>query len=388
MLLFFLFSFFSETVNSFSSSSSLKNSASKCTKGKFTTCQVIKSSPTATRPKQNTVAIKAIPKNLPSSQQKTAKNTAEERSASCQSVKKDNSTSKSAKDSTLDAKNEATKCYPLSKRPQSSPTLKESSPDITTEAKQLSSQPSQRPTSSPAKEQQQPCASDAKVPSCQPRASSSPKDKPARSASKEKQLSCQLPEQPNSCLSLKGNLLLKETKAEAKHKRSQWTVRPKSSPIDNKRNQTSQPTKRPRSGPPFKAHPIKAINEEKPLGHQSIKQPKEDLPKKTSAAKQKGCQSSKSPVLCPTSKENSSKTVETHGTGQHAALEAESLTHKTGEQSSVNEVTTKEVLKEGATIREGVVVDNIQVTKYSRSDLIVVINTGTSIIFFYVKLWT
>lgn len=334
------------------------------------------------------MAIKAIPKNLPSSQQKTAKNTAEERSASCQSVKKDNSTSKSAKDSTLDAKNEATKCYPLSKRPQSSPTLKESSPDITTEAKQLSSQPSQRPTSSPAKEQQQPCASDAKVPSCQPRASSSPKDKPARSASKEKQLSCQLPEQPNSCLSLKGNLLLKETKAEAKHKRSQWTVRPKSSPIDKKRNQTSQPTKRPRSGPPFKAHPIKAINEEKPLGHQSIKQPKEDLPKKTSAAKQKGCQSSKSPVLCPTSKENSSKTVETHGTGQHAALEAESLTHKTGEQSSVNEVTTKEVLKEGATIREGVVVDNIQVTKYSRSDLIVVINTGTSIIFFYVKLWT
>lgn len=388
MLLFFLFSFFSETVNSFSSSSSLKNSASKCTKGKFTPCQVIKSSPTATRPKQNTVAIKAIPKNLPSSQQKTAKNTAEERSASCQSVKKDNSTSKSAKDSTLDAKNEATKCYPLSKRPQSSPTLKESSPDITTEAKQLSSQPSQRPTSSPAKKQQQPCASDAKVPSCQPRASSSPKDKPARSASKEKQLSCQLPEQPNSCLSLKGNLLLKETKAEAKHKRSQWTVRPKSSPIDNKRNQTSQPTKRPRSGPPFKAHPIKAINEEKPLGHQSIKQPKEDLPKKTSAAKQKGCQSSKSPVLCPTSKENSSKTVETHGTGQHAALEAESLTHKTGEQSSVNEVTTKEVLKEGATIREGVVVDNIQVTKYSRTDLLVVINTGTSIIFFYVKLWT
>lgn len=68
-------------------------------------------------------------------------------------------------------------------------------------------------------------------------------------------------------------------------------------------------------------------------------------------------------MLCPASKENSSKTFETHGTGQHAALEAESLTHKTGEQSSVNEVTTKEVLKEGATIGEGVVVDNIQVTK-------------------------
>ena len=93
-------------------------------------------------------------------------------------------------------------------------------------------------------------------------------------------------------------------------------------------------------------------------------------------------------MLCPASKENSSKIVETHGTGQHAALEAESLTDKTGEQSSVNEVTTKEVLKEGATIREGVVVDNIQVTKYSRTDLLVVINTGTSIIFFPVKLWT
>lgn len=92
-------------------------------------------------------------------------------------------------------------------------------------------------------------------------------------------------------------------------------------------------------------------------------------------------------MLCPASKENSSKTVETNGTGQHAALEAERLTDKTGEQSSVNEVTTKEVLKEGATIREGVV-DNIQVTKYFRTDLIVVINTGTSIIFFYVKLWT
>ena len=329
------------------------------------------------------MAIKAIPKNLPSSQQKTAKNTTEERSASCQSVKKDNSTSKSVKDSTLGAKNEAKKCCQPSKRPQSSPTLKTSSPDITTEAKQLSSQPSQRPTSRPAKEQEQPCASDAKVPSCQPRASSSSKDKPARSASEEKQLSCQ-PEQPNSCLSQKKNLLLKETKAEAKHKCSQWTVRPKSSPIDNKRNQTSpQPTRRPQSGPPFKAHPIKAINEAKPLGRQSIKQPN-----KTSAAKQKRCQSSKSPVLCPASKENSSKTVETHGTGQHAALEAERLTDKTGEQSSVNEVTTKEVLKEGATIREGVVVDNIQVTKYSRTDLIVVINTGTSIIFFYVKLRT
>ena len=93
-------------------------------------------------------------------------------------------------------------------------------------------------------------------------------------------------------------------------------------------------------------------------------------------------------MLCPASKENSSKTVETHGTGQHAALEAKSLADKTGEQSPVNEVTTKEVLKEGATIREGVVVDNIQVTKYSRSDLIVVINTGSSSIFFYVKLWT
>lgn len=384
----FLF-FFSEKVNSSNSSTSLKNSASKSTKGKVTTCQVIKSSPTATKPKQNTVAIKAIPKNLPSSQQKTAKNTTEERSASCQSVKKDNSPSKSAKDNTLGAKNEAKKCSQLSKRPQSSPTLKKSSPDITTEAKQLSSQPSKRPTSSPAKEQQQLCASDAKVPSCQLRASSSSKDKPARSASKEKQLSCQLPEQPNSCLSLKGNLPLKETKAEAKHKCSQRTVRPKSSPIDNKGNQTSpQPTKRPQSGPPFKAHPIKAINDAKPLGCQSIKQPKEDLPKKTSAAKQKRCQSSKSPVLCPASKENSSKTVETDGTGQHTTLEAERLTDKTGEQSSVNEVTTKEVLKEGATIREGVVVDNIQVTKYSRTDLIVVINTGTSIVFFYVKFWT
>lgn len=250
---FFYFSFFSETVNSSSSSSSLKNSASKCTKGKVTTCQVIKSSPTATRPKQNTVAIKAIPKNLPSSLQKTAKNTTEERSASCQSVKKDNSTSKSAKESTLGAKNEAKKCCQPSKRPQSSPTLKESSPDITTEDKQLSSQPSRRPTSSPAKGQEQPRASDAKLQSCQPRASSSSKNKPARSVSKEKQLSCQLPEQPNSCLSLKGNLLLKETKAEAKHKRSQWTVRPKSSPIDNKRNKTlPQPTKRPQSGPPSK----------------------------------------------------------------------------------------------------------------------------------------
>lgn len=334
------------------------------------------------------MAIKAIPKNLPSSLQKTAKNTTEERSASCQPVKKDNSTLKSAKDSTLGAKNEATKCCQPSKRSQSSPTLKKSSPDITTEAKQLSSQPSQRPTSSHAKEQEQPRASDAKLPSCQPKASSTSKDKPARSASEEKQLSCQ-PEQPSSCLSLKKNLPLKETKAKAKHKCSQWTVRPKSSPIDNKRNQTSpKPAKRPQSGPPFKAHPIKAINEAKPLGHQSIKQPKEDLPKKTSAAKQKRCQSSKSPVLCPASKENSSKTVETHGTGQHAALEAESLTDKTGEQSSVNEVTTKEVLKEGATIREGVVVDNIQVTKYSRTDLLVVINTGTSIIFFHVKLWT
>ena len=334
------------------------------------------------------MAIKAIPKNLPSSQQKTAKNTTEERSASCQSVKKDHSNSKSAKDSTLGTKNEAKKCCQPSKRTQSSPTLKTSSPDITTEAKQLSSQSSRRPTSSPAKEQEQPCASDAKVPSCQPKASSTSKDKPARSPSEEKQLSCQ-PEQPNSCLSLKENLPLKGTKAEAKHKCSQWTVRPKSSPIDNKRNQTSpQPTKRPQSGPPFKAHPIKAINEAKPLGHQSIEQPNQDPPKKTSAAKQKRCQSSKSPVLCPASKENSSKTVETHGTGQHAALEAERPTDKTGEQSSVNEVTTKEVLKEGATIREGVVVDNIQVTKYSRSDLIVVINTGSSIIFFYVKLWT
>ena len=127
----------------------------------------------------------------------------------------------------------------------------------------------------------------------------------------------------------------------------------------------------------------------KPLGRQSTKQPKEDPPKKTSAAKQQRCQSSKSPVLCPASKENSSKTVETHGTGQLAALEAESLTDKTGEQSSVNMVTAKEVLKEGATCsREGVVVDNIQVTKYSRTDLIVVKNTGSSIIFFYVKLWT
>lgn len=289
----------------------------------------------------------------------------------------------------MGAKNEAKKCCQPSKRPQSSPTLKESSPDITTKAKRLSSQPSRRPTSSPAKGQEQPRASDAKLPSCQPRASSSSKNKPARSASKEKQLSCQLPEQPNSCLSLKRNLLLKETKAEAKHKRSQWTVRPKSSPIDNKRNKTlPQPTKRPQSGPPFKAHQIKAINEAKPLGRQSIKQPKEDLPKKTSAAKQKRCQSSKSPVLCPASKENSSKTAETHGTGQHAALEAEHLADKTGEQSSVNEVTTKEVLKEGATIREGVVVENIQVTKYSRTNLSVVINTGTSIIFFYVKLWT
>lgn len=335
------------------------------------------------------MAIKAIPKNLPSSLQKTAKNTTDERSASYQSVKKDNSTSKSAKESTLGAKNEAKKCCQPSKRPQSSPTLKESSSDITTEDKQLSSQPSRRPTSSPAKGQEQPRASDAKLPSCQQRASSSSKNKPARSTSKEKQLSCQLPEQPNSCLSLKGNLLLKEAKAEAKHKRSQWTVRPKSSPIDNKRNKTlPQPTKRPQSGPPFKAHSIKAINEAKALGHQSIKQPKEDLPKKTSAAKQKRCQSSKSPVLCPASKENSSKTAETHGTGQHAALEAEHLADKTGEQSSVNEVTTKEVLKEGATIREGVVVDNIQVTKYSRTNLSVVINTGTSIIFFYVKLWT
>lgn len=333
------------------------------------------------------MAIKAIPKNLPSSLQKTAKNTSEERSASCQSVKKDNSTSKSAKDSTLGAKYEAKKCCQPSKRPQSSPTLKTSSPDITTEAKQLSSQSSQRPTSSPAKEQEQPCANDEKLPSCQPKASFTSKDKPARSASEEKQLSCQ-PEQPNSCLSLKKNLPLKETKAEAKHKCSQWTVRPKSSPID-KRNQTSpQPTKRPQSGPPLKAHPIKAINGAKPLGRQSIKQPKEDLPKKTSAAKQKRCQSSKSPVLCPASKKNSSKTVETHGTGQHAALKAESLTHKTGEQSSVNEVTMKEVLKEGATIRQGIVVDNIQVTKYSRTDILVVINTGTSIIFFYVKLWT
>ena len=387
MFLFF-YLFFSEKVNSSNSSTSLKNSASKCTKGKVTTCQVIKSSQTATRPKQNTVAIKATPKNLPSSQQKTAKNTTEERSASCQSVKKDHSNSKSAKDSTLGTKNEAKKCCQPSKRTQSSPTLKTSSPDITTEAKQLSSQSSRRPTSSPAKEQEQPCASDAKVPSCQPKASSTSKDKPERSPSEEKQLSCQ-PEQPNSCLSLKENLPLKGTKAEAKHKCSQWTVRPKSSPIDNKRNQTSpQPTKRPQSGPPFKAHPIKAINEAKPLGHQSIEQPNQDPPKKTSAAKQKRCQSSKSPVLCPASKENSSKTVETDGTGQHTALEAERLTDKTGEQSSVNEVTTKEVLKEGATIREGVVVDNIQVTKYSRSDLIVVINTGSSIIFFYVKLWT
>ena len=93
-------------------------------------------------------------------------------------------------------------------------------------------------------------------------------------------------------------------------------------------------------------------------------------------------------MLCPASKENSSKTAETHGTGQHAALEAKHLTDKTGEQSSVHEVTTKEVLKEGAIIREKVVVDNIQVTKYSRTNLSVVINTGTSIIFFYVKLWT
>lgn len=331
--------FFSEKVNSSKSSAPIKNSASKCTKGKVTTCQA-KSSPTATRPKQ---------KNLPSSQQKTANNTTDERSASCQSVKNDNSTSKSAKDSTLGTKNEAKKCYQSSKRPQSSPTVKRSSPDITTETKQLSSQSSQRPASSPAKEQEQPHASDAKLPSCQRKASST---------SKEKQLSCQ-PEQPNSCLSLKENLPLKETKAEAKHKCSQWTVRPKSSPID-KRNQTSpQLTKRPQSGPPFEAHPIKAINEAKPLGRQSTKQPKEDPPKKTSAAKQKRCQSSKSPVLCPASKENSSKTVETHGTEQLAALEAESLTDKTGEQSSVNMVTTKEVLKEGATSREGVVVDNI-----------------------------